>query len=118
VELSTWLVYLIVKLDDICMASLMIIVFSFVLLLFLFMNMEDDENYFHKRSSKILMGTLIVFTLLATFIPSTKQMITILILPKIVNNERIQSVAGNTLKSVDDLVKIANDYLKKKLKDE
>ena len=48
----------------------------------------------------------ITFFALATVIPSTKQLAAIIVIPKIVNNEKVQSVSLN-------LLDLTNEWLKK-----
>lgn len=54
----------------------------------------------------------------AIFIPNTKQMATIIVLPKVINNEKIQSIGERTLDTGDKLLQLTQQYLTEKIKKE
>lgn len=52
-----------------------------------------------------------------TFLPSTKQMAAIYVVPAIANNEKIQQIGGKTLDISNQLLDLTKEYLKDKAKD-
>jgi len=53
----------------------------------------------------------------AVFLPNTKQMATIYVLPKIVNNEKVQSIGERTLDTGDKLLQLMQQYIAEKMTD-
>lgn len=52
----------------------------------------------------------------AIFIPNTRQMATIIILPKIINNEKIQNIGNNALDTTNTLLELTQKYLSEQIK--
>lgn len=116
--------YWILKLDDFgdaCSAFVLLLLglsavgFS----LFVFAR-EDDNEKVQKIALKsfclALIGALF-FGVVKTFLPSTKQMATIYIVPAIANNEKIQQIGGKTLDITNQLLDLTKDYLSEKAAD-
>ena len=53
----------------------------------------------------------------AVFLPNTKQMATIYLLPKVVNNEKIQSIGERTLDTGDKILQLMQQYISEKITD-
>ena len=53
----------------------------------------------------------------AVFIPNTKQMATIYLLPKVVNNEKMQSIGERTLDTGDKILQLMQQYISEKITD-
>lgn len=117
--ITSWDLYWILKLDD--LQVLLTICGSAILLLFFCVTaaiLPDEE-----QSKKLLFFTIPV-TFLGAFlicvgrlIPSTKQMATILVLPAIVNNEKVQEMGGKTLDIGNDLLDLTKQYLEENIKE-
>lgn len=71
-----------------------------------------DENQ-DKRTSKIFFWLFVLFGVLFSFTPSTKQAATIILLPAIVNNEQRQTTVGNGL----DLMELTTEWMKDQMSD-
>lgn len=52
-----------------------------------------------------------------TFLPSTKQMAAIYVVPALVNNEKVQQIGGKTLDISNQLLDLTKEYLNDKAKD-
>ena len=52
-----------------------------------------------------------------TFLPSTKQMAAIYVVPAIANNEKVQNISNKTLDISNQLLDLTKEYLKDKAKD-
>lgn len=75
-----------------------------------------SENFDEEVKNKIITKTLYIFlfsTTLSVFIPSTKQLASMIVLPKIMNNEQIQNTVVNGL----DLMELTTKWLKENLKE-
>lgn len=58
----------------------------------------------------------IVSGLLWIIIPSQKEFAAIYIIPKVVNNERIQKISNDVLDIGESLINLSNEYIKENLK--
>ena len=118
-------IYWILKLDAIHMASdfmffaglLLTLVCGFGTLIF-----SDDYSYKIAkcfRNIVIWVGVplAVIGGLASTFIPTTKQMVAIHVVPAIANNERVQNIGNKTLDISEDLLKLAEQYLQAVLVD-
>lgn len=108
--------YWLLKLDDICGFS--ILVLTVALLVFFFCTIGKlafcDELCNTKRITKtrnIALCVALFFGSIVTFVPSTKQMAAIYVVPAIVNNERVQNIGSKTLDISEDLLKLTEQYL-------
>lgn len=111
--------YWLLKLDDICAISLVIFVltfFGFVLCL-VGAIIYKGEEYFECEYKKFKVGRNILFWFvlffgsIVMFLPSTKQMAAIYVVPAIVNNERVQNIGRKTLDISEDLLELTKQYL-------
>lgn len=74
-------------------------------------NRPKDEAI-AKREFKVALAVFVLFTLVAVLLPSKQAAAFIYIVPKVVNNERIQSIADDGLDTLSALVKASNEYVK------
>ena len=114
--ITTEMVYWIVMLDRICIVfGLLSVLFGFSLLMFTgFVWSNNDKLPWHYPVWVVLELFLICG---AVFIPNTKQMATIYLLPKVVNNEKIQSIGERTLDTGDKLLQSMQQYIAEKMTD-
>ena len=77
-------------------------------------SIEDVGSFFKKVKNPIISVFLIGPFLFCSsfFIPSTKQMAVIYLLPKLINNQKIQDIGNDTLNILERLTK---DYISKYL---
>ena len=93
--------YWLVKLDDICamfgISAVMLFVAAIVCMLIKAINGYDNSDYDCYRAYGIrLFAASALAMVCCTFMPSTKQMAAILVVPRIANSEKVQTV-GNKL---------------------
>lgn len=110
--------YWLLKLDDIrvlcVLATGIMLFFTFVSLVAY--NEEADRNV--KKVATVgfvlcLFG-IGLFGGALTFLPSTKQMATIYVVPAIANNEKIQQLGGKALDISNQLLDLTKEYLQEK----
>ena len=101
--INSWTVYWISRLDTItCILSIMTFVFSILFLFVIVVLLNEmarfDEDMY-RYSSKVPMCIKIIpiiflpiFLTLTALVPTTKEMCAVIIIPKIVNNEKLQDV--------------------------
>lgn len=80
---------------------------------------EDDDKILKRlwRCFKIAVACVICSTLINTFIPSSKTIAAMYLIPAIVNNEHIQNSTSNALKMLEGLTKEwLEDFIKKEPK--
>ena len=80
---------------------------------------EEDDRTLKRlwRCSKIAVTCVICSTLINTFIPSSKTIAAMYLIPAIVNNEHIQNSTSNALKMLEGLTKEwLEDFIKKEPK--
>lgn len=114
--ITTEMVYWIIMLDKIS-AAFFIFAAIFGLILFLMTGMilsEQEEFPWHYPVWIVLE---LFFICGAVFLPNTKQMATIYLLPKVVNNEKIQSIGERTLDTGDKLLQLMQQYISEKITD-
>ena len=111
--------YWLLKLDDIISISLAVFVltlFGFVICL-VGAIIYKGEEYFEceynkfKTGRNILFWFVLLFGSIVVFLPSTKQMAAIYVVPAIVNNERVQNIGSKTLDISEDLLELTEQYL-------
>ena len=113
--------YWLLKLDDICGFS--IVVLTVALLVFLFSTIGkltfcDNDLYDTKSITKtrnIALCVALFFGAIAIFLPSTKQMAAIITIPAIVNNQKVQEIGNKTLDISNDLLSLTQQYINKQL---
>lgn len=113
--------YWLLKLDDICGFS--IVVLTVASLVFFFCTIGKrafcDELCNTKSittTRNIALYVALFFGFIAMFVPTTKQMAAIYVVPAIVNNEKIQQSGGKTLDISNQLLDLTKEYLKDKAK--
>lgn len=112
--ITTEMVYWIIILDKIS-AAFFIFAAAFGLMLFLITEAilsEGKELHWHYPVWIVLE---LFFICGAVFLPNTKQMATIYLLPKVVNNEKIQSIGERTLDTGDKLLQLMQQYISEKI---
>lgn len=112
--ITTEMVYWIVMLDRIN-GAFTLAACAFGLILFVItMNLLSDLNDFAWHYP-VLVVLELFFICGAVFLPNTKQMATIYLLPKVVNNEKIQSIGERTLDTGDKLLQLMQQYITEKM---
>ena len=114
--ITTEMVYWIIMLDKISSAFVIFsIVFGFILFLMTGAILSNEvECPWHYPVWIVLE---LFFICGAVFIPNTKQMATIYLLPKVVNNEKIQSIGERTLDTGDKVLQLMQQYISEKITD-
>lgn len=112
--------YLLLMLDSICAVTTIItIVLAFITFMIGIMSVAGDVNEEdHKCARKLLKYLVPIFVLSllsAVFIPNTKQAATIFLVPKVLNNEKVQDIGQNGLDLANNLLKLSNEYIEKNL---
>lgn len=120
--ITPWQMYWLLKLDDI---KTILIVLSVILVglfggLIFALLVEGhlcklEKKEFFILSSGCVLGFLFLFC--GIMVPSTKQMATILVLPAIINNEKVQEMGGKTLDIGNDLLDLTKQYLEENIKE-
>lgn len=115
--------YWLLKLDDIRDVAQFIEVVSFILLAILLVvtmccvtdcYLEDWIDKIKKIVSTLFFS-LCISLLVYAFVPSTKQMATMYVVPLIVNNDKIQNMGNKTLDIGSDLLELTKQYLEEKM---
>jgi len=112
--------YWLLKLDDIitgCALMCVLLVGCVLLSALAFCYAKDIEKE-NKKVGKYasiafllsVMG-LVFFSVVTVFLPSTKQMAAIYVIPAIVNNEKVQNIGSKTLDISEDLLKLTEQYI-------
>lgn len=115
--------YWLLKLDDIymlvsCAAALTTGVFVVSFLAYKLAGVDGNKQE-QKTSGIAALVSLVCSVLLwcvVTFIPTTKQMAAIYVVPAIVNNEKVQQIGNKTLDISEQLLDLTKEYLEKKTK--
>lgn len=116
--MTTFLMYLLVKLDTLSKMSLVVMLLccvAFFILIMVYAELyNDDEKKKCQHFIMIAVKILISFTLLFTFLPTTKQAAFIWVAPQIIENGAVKDTVAN----IPELTKLGTEYLKQMLKDE
>ena len=116
-EIFPWLVYWLMQLDSICDFVESIAVLGSVLLIALFIlrmifkahiNWDRDAEIFYTVTTPLykLSSVIIpIFILLNVFIPNTKTVAAMILIPPIVNNEQVQQIPDDILTFVCSVIK-------------
>ena len=112
--------YLLLMLDSICtVTAITTIILAFVTFVIGVMSVASDvDEEGHKWARKFLKYLVPIFVLSllsAIFIPNTKQAATIFLVPKVLNNEKVQDIGQNGLDLANNLLKLSNEYIEKNL---
>lgn len=114
--ITTGMVYWIIMLDKIS-AAFFIFASAFGLLLFLITAANLSNNGEFPWHYPVWIVLELFFICGAVFLPNTEQMAAIYLLPKVVNNEKIQSIGERTLDTGDKLLQLMQQYISKKITD-
>ena len=124
------LTYLVLKMDSIkttIEGTLIILVVLYIIwtaakyvCLFVEQIEEDALPSFLKGKNKAMFSAIVILGILQTFMPSTKEIAIITILPKIAHNKQVQKLPSNTLNllnsSLEKWTRELNTDIKKRLK--
>lgn len=118
--ISAFDIYLVSLADKIvdpagCIACIAFVVLLFVASISLACCDDQEEIKKAKIALKLLCVIVVVCGSFAVFIPSSKTIAAMYVLPAIVNNEHIQNATGNTLEFLEKLTK---DWLKDTIKEQ
>ena len=72
---------------------------------------NTDEIKSSKKRFKIALVPVVICALILMLVPSQKEMAAIYVVPKVVNNEQIQTITKDGLSAVSKLVELSNKYL-------
>lgn len=113
--------YWLLKLDDIRAFCAFFVGFAILAIIISLAVYNDDETervrkYATVRFVLCLFG-LGLFGGALTFLPSTKQMAAIYVVPAIANNEKMRQVGDKTLDISNQLLDLTKEYLESKAKD-
>lgn len=114
--ITTEMVYWIITLDKICSAFFIFAV-VFGLILFFMTGAILSNEVECPWHYPVWIVLELFFICGAVFLPNTKQMATIYLLPKVVNNEKIQSIGERTLDTGDKLLQLMQQYISEKITD-
>ena len=114
--ITTEMVYWILMLDKISSAFFIFAV-AFGLILFLMTGAILSNEVECPWHYPVWIVLELFFICGAVFIPNTKQMATIYLLPKVVNNEKIQSIGEMTLDTGDKILQLMQQYISEKITD-
>lgn len=113
---TTEMVYWIIMLDRIniafCLAST---VLGVILLAFTMATIADRNKF--KWHYPVWVFFELFFICGSVFLPNTKQMATIYLLPKVINDEKIQSIGGRAIDTGDKLLQLMQQYISEKITD-
>ena len=116
-EISPWLVYWLMQLDSICKFVDAVAVFGSVLLIGLIVvrtickvHAEWDssaQTFYDATASLCKFSSIIIpiIVLINIFIPSTKTVAAMILIPPIVNNEQVQQIPDDILTFVRSVIK-------------
>ncbi len=112
--ITTEMIYWIIMLDNITMALSLGSIIAVIIMGAWTIGMLIEEIRFHWSYAVALILSIFI-VLSAIFVPNSKQMATIYVLPKIVNNEKVQSLGNRTLDTGDKLLALVQQYLTEKI---
>lgn len=95
--------YLLTRLDGIVGISTIfafIFIFIFILAIISYINDETSKSF-----PIVTLFIAVFFSCVALFVPTKKDAIAIWVVPKIVNNEKMQNISSNTLSIIDKYTK-------------
>lgn len=115
-EISPWLIYWLMQLDSICNFVNFISVIGTIIIMTLFIfrtvwktriHYDDDYEVAYNATtlfSKLLCIIVPLFILINVFIPNTKTVASMIIIPPIVNNEQVQQLPNDVLVFIHSIV--------------
>ncbi|MCM1260686.1 MAG: hypothetical protein NC222_07015 [Staphylococcus sp.] len=115
--------YWLLKLDNIrdsaaliCIVSSAILILSVIFIPPFLTDHSLNEIVNHiKKPFLFLVGIALFGGLVNLFVPSTKQMATIVVVPALVNNQKVQEMGSKTLDISNDLLNLVQQYINEKL---
>ena len=112
--------YILLMLDNISMAATAASIILGVLSVFALLgvcinNVEENDKKYVLKIVKTICRAFVFCTLVSVFLPNTKQAATIILVPKILNNEKVQDIGQNGLDLANNLLKLSNEYIEKNL---
>lgn len=118
-EITPFTMYIFTRLDIFLAVAVIGIIVSVIISGLIFADVKCAQEFnrpkdeaIAKKEFKISLAFVMFFILCATFIPSKKAAAFIYVVPKVVNNEKIQTIASDGLDAISTLVKASNEYLK------
>ena len=118
-EITPFTMYIFTRLDIFLAVSIIGLIVSAFISAMIFADIKCAQEFnrpkdeaLAKKEFKVSVAFVVLFLLCATFIPSKKAAAFIYVVPKVVNNEKIQSIASDGLDAIATLVKASNEYLK------
>lgn len=119
-----FLMYILTTINNIKGASIILSAISFFIALFSAVNYSCENSRKYSTPDLILVNSLqkifrrsfitfIVFTSLATLLPTSKQLAFIVIAPQIIENGAVK----DTVKNIPEITKLGTEYLKQLLED-
>ena len=117
--------YWLLKLDDIsgfCTVALFVSLFLLWIGMTAYWIGDENANEKDKKTVRILFCLAVIsgifFGCVKTFLPSTKQMAAIYVIPAIANNEKIRQIGNDTLDITNQLLNLTKEYLEEKVGNE
>ena len=116
-EMSPWLIYWLMQLDSVCKFVDAVAVFGSVILIALIIIRtmckihgewdRDAKAFYDATTSLCKFGSVIIpiFVLINIFIPNTKTVAAMVLIPPIVNNEQVQQIPDDILTFVRSVIK-------------
>lgn len=116
-EISPWLVYWLMQLDSICDFVEFIAIIGSILLIGLIVirtackaapEYDDGAKAFYNATTNLCKFSCVIipiFVLLNVFIPNTKTVAAMILIPPIVNNEQVQQIPDDILTFVRSVIK-------------
>ena len=116
-EISPWLVYWLMQLDSICnfvefiavLGSILLTILIIFRIIFKVYGVWDEEaKTFYAVTTPLCKFSSVVipiFVLLNVFIPNTKTVAAMILIPPIVNNEQVQQIPDDILTFVRSVIK-------------
>ena len=108
--------YMILKLSSIVTASSVVAGISglSVLMVLFRSTVEDYWTGFGKKFCIIGLCIFIISSTVCTLLPTTKQMAAIIIIPAMINDEKVQTITSNGLNILEEYTKELLDDMKRK----
>ena len=112
-EVTSMQLYWILKLDSFLIASWIILLISSFILTTVVVSACAENITLNKKAVSIMSFFIIISGVFITFVPSTKQMCTLLVIPPIINNEDVQKLHRKILElSTERLYDLKNNNAK------
>ena len=116
-EISPWLVYWLMQLDSICNfvrfiavlgSILLAVLITFRIVFKVYAEQDEEAKTFYTVTTPLYKFSSIIipiFILLNLFIPNTKTVAAMVLVPPIVNNEQVQQIPDDILTFVRSVIK-------------